>query len=152
MNDYNDYYNYLNNFNFNNMNSSTNVNNSIMKTNDSLYENEPYNGFIRGNMFDNLYDSYKSYKPYEINPSNERDYSLFLVQMYGFAAHDLNLYLDVYPNDNKAIELRAKYVKLYNQALMNYEGKYGATSLGSDYLNTVPWAWDSKNWPWEGNK
>ena len=103
-------------------------------------------------MFDNLYDSYKSYKPYEINPSNERDYLLFLVQMYGFAAHDLNLYLDVYPNDNKAIELRAKYVKLYNQALMNYEGKYGATSLGSDYLNTVPWAWDSKNWPWEGNK
>ena len=49
----NNYYDYdFNNYNY----SNNNVNNNI----------DPYKGFIRGNIFDNLYDPYKNYKPYEI--------------------------------------------------------------------------------------
>ena len=46
----NNYYDYdFNNYNY----SNNNVNNNI----------DPYKGFIRGNIFDSLYDPYKNYKP-----------------------------------------------------------------------------------------
>jgi len=151
MNNYVDYYNYLNNLNQKKINNSTGMNIVNTNSNKTSYDSEPYLGFVRGNMFNNLYSPYMNYKPHEFNPSNEKEYLLLLVQMYGFAAHDLGLYLDVYPSDSNAINLREKYVKLYNQALTNYESKYGATELGSEYLSTSPWAWDSKKWPWEGN-
>ena len=104
----------------------------------------------RGNMFNGLYDSYMNYKPYEINPQNEKQYLLLIVQMYGFAAHDLGLYLDVFPNDSNAIKLRDKYVNLYKQSVNDYENKYGPLTLSSELLNASPWNWASKKWPWEG--
>lgn len=142
MNNYVDYYNNLNNIG--NIGNFTNMNNSS--------DNESYLGFIRGNMFDSLYVPYKSYKPYDVVPNDERSYLLFLIQMYGFAVHDLGLYLDVYPNDGDAIKLRERYAKLYSQSLKNYENKFGPTNLSSDYLGSIPWAWDSKYWPWEVSK
>lgn len=145
MNDYNDYYNYMNSLNQGNM-KNPKVN---MDPKNFGYDTDPYKGFIDGNMFKNLYEGYKNYKPYEVNPSNEREYSLLLVQIYGFAAHDLGLYLDVYPNDAKAVKLRDEYVRLHNQALNQYENKYGAITLSSSMLNNVPWGWDDNNWPWE---
>ena len=36
---------------------------------------EPYKGFIMGNMFENLYEQYKNYKPMNLNSSNERENS-----------------------------------------------------------------------------
>ena len=114
-------------------------------------ESDPYTAFIKGNSFKNLYDSYKSYQPFNINPSNEKEYSLLLVQIYGFVAHDLALYLDVNPNDDKAIQLREKYNNIYKQAVMEYEQRYGALCLDSEILGTIPWSWDS-NFPWEGDK
>lgn len=144
MNNYVDYFNYLNNINQVQNNNNYNTVNSNLG-----YEGDPYECFMKGNMFKNLYSTYKNYKPYEINPNNEKEYLLLLVQIYGFAAHDLNLYLDVYPNDGKAINLREKYVKLYSQALMDYENKYGALNVDSNSLDANPWPWDSKTWPWE---
>ena len=41
-----------------------------IKDNNKLYE--PYQGFIRGNLFENLYDPYKVNGPYEIKPMNEQ--------------------------------------------------------------------------------
>lgn len=150
MNNYVDYYNYMNNIS-QNMNM---INNKNMNADQSKlgYETEPYLGFIRGNMFSNIYDPYQNYQIQELNPNNEQEYLLLLVQMYGFAAHDLGLYLDVNPNDGKAIDLRNNYINLYNQSLANYESKYGPLTLNSQELDTKPWAWNTKKWPWEGNK
>ena len=142
MNNYVDYYNYMNNIN-------QNRNSNQMKLG---YDTEAYLGFIRGNMFSNLYEPYQNYQIQELNPNNEQEYLLLLVQMYGFAAHDLGLYLDVNPNDGKAIDLRNNYINLYNQSLANYESKYGPLTLNSQGLDTKPWAWNTKKWPWEGNK
>lgn len=154
MNNYIDYYNYMNDLNQSKLNKNglnqMNLNNNVKSNKD--YSTDPYEAFIRGNLFSNLYTPYKNYKPAELNPTNEKDYYLLLVQIYGFAAHELTLYLDVNPNDDDAIKLRSEYVKLYNQALMQYESKYGAISLKSMTLNSSPWAWDSKKWPWEGDK
>ena len=74
------------------------------------------------------------------------------MQIYEFAAHDLGLYLDINPTDRNAISLRSKYIDMYNQALSQYESTYGPITQNSKMLDTMPWAWDTKKWPWEGTK
>ena len=66
---------------------------------------DPYNGFIRGNLFPELYNSYKIKTPYEITPMNEQAELLTYVDAYTFAMTDLNLYLDVYPDDRDALQM-----------------------------------------------
>lgn len=134
MNNYETYYNYPN--------SNNNVNNKFA---------EPYTAFIRGNLFNNLYNQYKNYRPSEVSPANEKDYNLLMVQIYDFCAHEMTLYLDNYPNDTVALNLRDKYSNLAKEARNQYESKYGALSLSSNTL-AKSWNWDDGKWPWEGNK
>lgn len=141
MNDYN-YFNYVNNMGFGQASIDSKAAN-IQNVDD------PYLGFIRGNLFKNLYDPYKNYKPADITPDNEKDYARAMVQMYAFATHDLTLYLDTHPNDTAMINLRTEYKKLYEDALRNYENKYGALNLESNTLSKSPWGWETKYWPWE---
>lgn len=115
-------------------------------------EKDAYTAFVKGNSFKNLYNQYKNYRPFDINPQSEKEYGLLLIQIYGFVAHDLGLFLDVNPNNENAIKLREKYINLYNQALMEYEQKYGSLSLDSDMLGAIPWSWDNNNFPWEVGK
>ena len=113
----------------------------------SLYE--PYQGFIRGNMFPDLYNTYKVTKPYEVEPMNEQAQILTYVDALQFAAHDLNLYLDNHPNDREMIQLFNQYREEGNRAIKEYEQKYGPLFTSSDALNTTPWAWNQLPWPWE---
>lgn len=136
MNNYNDFYN-------------SDINRNVNKYE---LETDPYAAFIKGNSFKNLYDPYKNYKPFEINPRNEKEYALLLVQAYGFIAHDIGLYLDVNPNNDKAVQLRERYNNMYKKAVMEYEQKYGALDLSSDMLGAIPWGWSKNNFPWEGDK
>lgn len=138
------YYNYqtYNNFDYsefveNNMRKSSNIG-----TNNSLYS--PYEGFIRGNMFKNLYDPYLSAEPYEIRPMNEQAETLTEIDSLCFALIDLGLYLDVYPNDRDIINLYNNYLSRKTELTNNYEKKYGPLTLNSSALNTYPWAWESK--------
>ena len=154
MNDYIDYYTYMDN-----LNQMSNINpivqNEVMmptSKNKEIVIAEPYNGFIQGNMFDNLYKNYQNYKIDELNPTSEEDYLLLLVQIYGFAAHDLELYLDVNPNDVNAIRKRNEYINMYKDALKNYEEKFGPITSTSNLLSESPWGWDTNKWPWEGVK
>lgn len=151
----NNYYNYENNLMATSNKSflyKQNDQNTISNTLNLNYNTDPYLGFIRGNMFDNLYNNYKNYKAFEIKPTNDKEYQQLLVQIYGFAAHDLGLYLDINPTDRNAISLRSKYIDMYNQALSQYESTYGPITQNSKMLDTMPWAWDTKKWPWEGTK
>ena len=141
MNNYNEYYNHLNDMNY-----------QQKKVDNSQIEQDPYTAYIRGNLFNNLYDQYKNYQPAKLNPKDEQEYALLMVQIYDFCAHELTLYLDVNPNDQEAIRLRTEYSNLAKQALVQYESKYSALNLSSDTLSAIPWAWDTKKWPWEGNK
>ena len=83
--------------------------------------------------------------------NNEKDYMMLLLQIYDFNLVDLNLYLDIYPNDVNMLNLRDKYLKEYETAKKNYETKYGAITTYSETLNKAPWNWDS-SFPWEVNK
>lgn len=145
MNNYNqtqDYYNYVNNtYNQPSYNQVSN------KT--DLYN--PYNGFIRGNMFPELYNTYKINQPFEIKPMNEQAELLTYIDALGFATIDLNLYLDNFPSDNHALELFNQYRSLKEKYMIDYQNKYGPISLDSDALNAYPWAWNNEPWPWEND-
>lgn len=135
----NDYYNYENN-NYNQPTYTKNENPS------SLYD--PYNGFIRGNMFPSLYNEYKV-KPIDIMPKSDKEALLLYVDALSFAAHDINLYLDVYPNDNDMIQLFNQYKVEANKLMEEYQDKFGPLVVNSDATNKTPWTWDNSPWPWE---
>lgn len=129
---------------FNQIKDTNNFNNKQIN---DLYN--PYNGFIRGNMFQNLYDPYKIKEPYEIRPMNEQAEMLTSIDALCFATIDLSLYLDVYPNDKTAIDLFNQYRTEKNELTKEYESKFEPLLLDSDSLNSYPWAWDDRPWPWE---
>lgn len=145
MNYYNqtqDYYNYVNNtYNQPLYNQKANAPKKIY---------DPYNGFIRGNMFPELYNGYKLNKPLEITPLNEQADMLTYIDSLCFAMIDINLYLDLYPSDTKMIELFNSYQKEKEEITREYESKYGPLTINSNSLNKTPWAWDNGPWPWEG--
>lgn len=113
--------------------------------NNSLFE--PYQGFIRGNMFQYIYDNYG--KVYEIKPVNEQAELLTYLDMFDFACIDLGLYLDIFPKDENIIHLYNEINDEKKNVLKKYEENYGPINLGSKQLNNIPWAWDNTPWPWE---
>lgn len=153
-NNYQDYYNMMNMPQANNQiysqgGSNSNFNNcGYMQTNNqNLFD--AYAGFIRGNMFPDLYNEYKVKRPFNIEPLNEQAEMLTSIDALCFACHDLNLYLDNYPDDKKMIDLFNQYRVQSNQMIREYEKKYGPLFVDSDANNTYPWAWDNRPWPWE---
>ena len=148
MNYYPEFKNYdYTNMNMYNMKNTFNNKNYIQQNDNRLYD--PYNGLIRGNLFKNLYDPYKSKEPYEIKPMNEQAKMLTDLDALGFAMIDLNLYLDVFPNDKEKINLYNQYSNEKEGLLKEYESKYGPITINSDSLNSYPWAWNNMPWPWD---
>lgn len=166
MNEYGfDYMNYINNIPSNMIDMVNKIN--VSKSNDNMnmfnkfkinkeasmiYKNEtlePYEGFIKGNLFKNLYDPYKNYKLQQLNANNEREALLYQVMQYKFALIELNLYLDTNPNDKEAIELFNKYQRMEKQMCKQYESMYGPLTIDSEYLNNNNWVWNNSPWPWE---
>lgn len=149
MNNYLNDYNYMNTYN---QNLSNNFQKQFLNYNEGSINNslyEPYQGFIRGNMFQKLFDPYKLKEPYEIKPMNEQAEMLTYIDSLCFACTDLNLYLDVNPNDRNKIDLFNKYSLQKKELLEEYQRKFGPLLLNSDSLNTYPWAWNDRPWPWE---
>ena len=142
----NDYYNYMNN-NYNQPLYNQQSFNNMNKQSSKLFD--PYVGFISGNMFPDLYNAYKLSNPLEIEPMNEQAELLTSIDALCFACIDLNLYLDLYPEDKSAIELFNNYRGQKKNLEKEYESKYGPLFISSDALNTFPWAWDNSPWPWQ---
>ena len=158
----NDYYNYLNGFT--DMNYMTNPNNMIGDLNyQSLMPNiqnknseigsilDSYEGFKRGNMFGNLYDPYRNYKPEDLKASSEREDMLMQLQELKFAMIELGLYLDLNDNDRNALNLFNEYQRKEKELCKMFEKKYGPLTFDSmEYKNS--WTWDNGPWPWEVQK
>ena len=147
MNNYPEFknFNYLNSFmnnDFDNMYKKDNSN-----VDNVLYN--PYEGLIRGNLFKNLYVPYNSKEPYEIKPMNRQAEMLTKIDGLKFAMIDLNLYLDINPNETKYIDLFNKYRGQHDSLLKDYESMYGPITMNSDSLNSTPWSWDNMPWPWD---
>lgn len=129
----------------NNMPDNNNLNNMI---NNNQKLAGPYDGFIKGNLFNNLYNQYKSYRPTRLSPNNEQAELLLNVDQTTFAAHELKLYLDVYPNDTNMINLYNEYQKIASEQIKAYERKYGPLLADSPSANNS-FSWEAYSWPWE---
>ena len=144
----NDWYNEFNN---------TFMNNGIMPNN--IYNNmdnnnlaNPKNGFLRGNMFDNLYDPYKNYKYRELKPRNKREELLYNILMHNFALVELQLYLDVNPMDRNMINLYNKYLMDKKRLCDEYEREFGPLTMEGLNVDTNSYNWVNSPWPWEVSK
>ena len=128
----NDWYNEFNNNFMNNTNLS-----------------EPKNGFLRGNMFNNLYDPYKNYKYRELKPNNKREELLYNILMYNFALVELQLYLDVNPMDSNMVNLYNKYLMEKKKLCDSYEKEFGPLTMDGLNMGVNSWNYINSPWPWE---
>lgn len=162
MNNYNDYYNYLNS-GYSDMNFMPNPNKMINDMNNQNTINQPFTGtsqnkplmvedtmtgFKKGNMFKDLYDPYKNYKPEELKASSEREDLLMQIDEQRFAMIDLGLYLDLYPNDKNILNLYNTTLNKEQKLCDLFESKYGPLTLNSP-VQTNNWLWNNSPWPWE---
>jgi spore coat protein JB len=99
-------------------------------------------GYKKGNMFKDLYDGYMMDKTDDINSN---DNMLLNIQMLEFAINDLNLYLDLHPEDKSMETLFNDYIKEEKNLIMEYENKFGPFTVGSGTMNE----WVNNKWPWE---
>ena len=123
------------------LNNTNNINNSKIAGS--------YDGYIKGNLFNDLYDQYKNYKPSKLIPDNEQSELLLNINQIAFAMHDLRLYLDNFPTDRKMINLFNKYQQQLKLVIKEYEDVYGPI-LSDTISNGNIFNWVTYNWPWEG--
>jgi hypothetical protein len=126
--------------------NNNNYNHFAPAINNSPTLYSPYEGFIKGNLFNNLYSQYKDYKPIKLEPNNKQAELLLAIDQFAFARHELVLYLDINPNDKQIIDLFNTYSKAYNEALGEYERNYGPITLNIN--NNSNWEWAKLDWPW----
>ncbi len=131
-----------------NMMPNPNAGAGMMETTMNQNLAQPAEGYTQGNLFNNLYEGYKNYRPMRLIPNNEQAQMLLTANQFLFASHELRLYLDLNPNDNRMIALFNQYRSQANQAVSAYEQKYGPITW--DALSSVNmFSWQSGSWPWE---
>ncbi len=117
----------------------------LIKENDEkLYDLK--NGFLRGNMFKDIYDHYKENMILNFIPQNNKEELLLKIYELDFAITDISLYLDIH-NDHKIYEIFKNYVKEYNKKVEEYEKNYGPLNL--NYSNYTNYKWLENPWPWD---
>ncbi len=127
-----------------NLNNSQSISKMDMSTPNILPTKE---GFLRGNMFKNEYKPYKNLTYVDIRPQSDREAKLFNVMQFSFAINDLNLYLDLHPDDTRVVRLFEELVKEEKQAKKEYMEQYGpltVTKVKGDKFDWIesPWPWD----------
>ena len=109
----------------------------------------PMEGFLRGNMFKDEYEPYKNLTYFKLSPSNDKERLLYQVMAYSFAINDLNLYLDLHPDNKGMLDLFKKYVKEEKELCKEYVNKYGPLEVNEvmgqkfDWINS-PWPWETR--------
>lgn len=151
MNNYNyDSYDWYRNMNRHNNNYISYMSTNSNSNNFDLFS--PKEGFEKGNLFSNLYSEYKNYRPATLTPRNEQERKLYDLQAICFAAHELNLYLDIHPENKSMIALFNDYKDKENELTREYESKYGPLTVDSPATGETSFKWVEDKWPWEGNR
>ena len=105
-------------------------------------------GFKKGNMFNDLYIPYKNYEPALIKPSGKKEYLLYEIMMLNFAIIDLNLYLDLNPNNQGMLKKFNDLVKICFKKEDEYVKEYGPLMV-KDSDNKEFFSWLNGPWPWQ---
>lgn len=106
------------------------------------------NGFYMGNIFVDTYKPYKNFKPMRVNGYSEEQKMLLRIQELDFILNDLNLYLDLNPNDSNVYSIFKNVALELDGLKKKYEDKYQVLMLCDDIKGKYTWV---KNpWPWDG--
>ena len=106
----------------------------------------PKDALIHGNIFADTWEGYKSYKDATIIPTSSKGELLLKIYEYDFALNDLNLYLDLNPDNQAIYELFKKDSLILHDLVCEYESLYGPMELcDSDY---DAYMWITNPWPW----
>lgn len=133
--------NHINYLDFENLSRNLNM----QPANKDIMLSSVIDGFSKGNMDEELYDPYRNYRPVRLN-ENDPD---IMMRAYLFAIIDLQLYLDVHPDDLETKKLFNKYVENFDKLKKQVESKNGPLYVTSTYNLTPNWIWQ-KDWPFEG--
>ena len=155
-NDFNDYKKFDNDkFDFKKY--ETNYNNYDFDFNNyAMYKDKEFKrvnvdlekGFYLGNIFTDSYDGYKNYKSKRINAYSEQQKLLLRIYELDFILNDLNLYLDIKPNDTRMFEIFKKCSLELDVLKKKYYEKYEVLELCKDTKDRYTWI--SNPWPWDG--
>lgn len=110
---------------------------------------DPKEALILGNSFMDEYVPYKNYKPYEIKASSEKEKCLLKIRELSFILNDLNLKLDLEPNNHETYDLFKSYNEELNKMVDYYSKKYDVLELCKEESDS--YSWINSPWPWEGN-
>ena len=136
-----DWYNEFNNTFIKN---TENINNQ--NTNNMI---NPTLGFIRGNIFNNLYNPYKNYQNQEPQINDRRIALLYEIQKHNFVLTELQLYLDINPYDKNTLSLYNQYLLAEKKLCNEYEQNYGPLTMTGMNMGMNKWNWIESPWPWE---
>lgn len=70
------------------------------------------------------------------------------IKQYDFSLKELNLYLDTHPTCQRALAMFAKYKKLREQAIAEFNAKFGPLTPEQN-TDLERWDWIADPWPWE---
>lgn len=120
-------------------------------TNNSTFNNRDFlsakDGFLKGNMFKDEYIPYKNLSYINIHPKNDREAKLYNVMCYSFAITDMNLYLDVHPEDMRALSYLKELIKEEEKVKKEYVMNYGPLDICD--TKTDKFEWINSPWPWD---
>lgn len=78
----------------------------------------------------------------------EKERAMRKVQAANFSLVEANLYLDSHPTCKDGLEYFEEHKKVYEQAVKDYEEKYGPLTAHSAN-SSKKWEWVTKPFPWE---
>lgn len=104
-------------------------------------------GFNKGNMFKDIYSKYKNHV-YKLKVNNSKDNLLYKIQMHCFALKDLNLYLDVFPDDKKMINKFNEINNSLEELKKKYVKEVGPLCV-TDMNSNTKFTWINNPWPWD---
>ena len=99
----------------------------------------PNQGFQKGNMMTNEYIPYRNFNAVKLVPKNDREQKMLKVMEYAFAITDLNLYLDIHPDDIDAYRLYQRYIEEGKKAQQDYINSYGPLTISNANFKTYEW-------------
>lgn len=83
----------------------------------------------------------------------EREMLKRKINAFDFGIHELVLFLDTHPTNKRAMELLKEYRNQKNEAIANFEAKYGKYIVNtSDVPPSGCWQWLDSPWPWENKE
>ena len=105
-------------------------------------------GFLRGNMFDDLYKPYKNYTYIKMVGENKKEDMLLEITKLSFVLNDLNLYLDLHESDREMLELFKNVAERLMKLEFEYVECFGPLEVNEN-KSLSKFEWIDNPWPWQ---